>query len=100
MSEAFNPQSVGATAARAIEAAAPAVLEALKTKPWHQSLTVQGGMVSAAAGFVVGYGPDILAAFNTPGPLSAEIIKAVAGLLGLVAGGMVIIGRWRAGGLH
>lgn len=70
------------------------------SKPWYQSLTVQGGIVVAIASAVTTNGPAILAAFGMDPAHAADIAKISAQLLTDVGAAMALIGRLRLGDLR
>lgn len=73
---------------------------ATPSKPWQQSLTVQGAMVAGAAAAVGAIGPSLLTMAGMDADTAAEITKDVAAILTALGGAMAAIGRMRLGGLH
>jgi hypothetical protein len=71
----------------------------VKSKPWHQSLTVQGSIVASAGAFVVAYGAPILHAFGLSPDDAAELAKGAAAVSVSIGALMGIVGRLRLGGL-
>lgn len=69
------------------------------TKPWYQSLTVQGAIVGAVGAAVLTSGPSILTAFNIDPAVATAVCKNAAQLLADGAAAMTLIGRMRLGDL-
>lgn len=71
----------------------------LASKPWHQSLSVQGNLVSGLGAGVIAYGVPILVALKMPAPDATVLASGVAGVLVSIGVLMGVIGRLRLGGL-
>lgn len=69
------------------------------TKPWYQSLTVQGAIVGAVGAAVLTSGPAILVACSVDPAVAAAVCKTAAQLLADAAAAMALIGRMRLGDL-
>lgn len=71
----------------------------IKSKPWHQSLTVQGALVAAAGAGVVVYGPAVLSVTSLTPAAATQVAEGVSGVLASIGALMSLIGRLRLGGL-
>jgi hypothetical protein len=68
-------------------------------RKWQSSLTIQGGIVSAAGTFVAAKGGAFLIGFGVSPAMSGELVGDLATLLGAAGVFMVAIGRLRLGDL-